>query len=215
MERQQSRQLLLRLEVVVVIGAAALAGAAAFYDRLPGDLALTRAVQDWPLPSLLSRTVRTFGDIRLLLPLGGLMAVVAWISGSRRFSIIIVVGLIALQPYQFLIKETADRPRPSTSLVDVRGNATSPSFPAGHVLSPTVVGGLIFYALVRRRASWRDYRAASLLAGGFLILAGIVNIHLGVHWPSDVVGGYLWGLALLLPAIAVNVSALGEKALEP
>jgi membrane-associated phospholipid phosphatase len=32
-----------------------------------------------------------------------------------------------------------------------------------------------------------------------------------VHWPSDVLGGYLWGVALLLPAIFAAGSAGGPS----
>ena len=44
--------------------------------------------------------------------------------------------------------------------------------------------------------------AATLLV--VLALTGIVNVWLGVHWPSDVLGGYLWGAVLLLPAVAAG-----------
>jgi membrane-associated phospholipid phosphatase len=34
-----------------------------------------------------------------------------------------------------------------------------------------------------------------------LLLTGIVNVYLGVHWPTDIAGGHLWGLVLLLPGL--------------
>jgi undecaprenyl-diphosphatase len=34
-----------------------------------------------------------------------------------------------------------------------------------------------------------------------LSLTGVVNVWLGVHWPTDVIGGYAWGAVMVLPAI--------------
>ena len=34
----------------------------------------------------------------------------------------------------------------------------------------------------------------------FLLLGGLANVWLGVHWTSDVIGGYLWAVAVLVPA---------------
>jgi undecaprenyl-diphosphatase len=33
-------------------------------------------------------------------------------------------------------------------------------------------------------------------------LTSVASVWLGVHWPSDALGGYLWGGLVLLPAIA-------------
>jgi undecaprenyl-diphosphatase len=35
-------------------------------------------------------------------------------------------------------------------------------------------------------------------------LTGVVSVWLGVHWPTDILGGYAWGAVLLLPAIVVR-----------
>ncbi len=39
------------------------------------------------------------------------------------------------------------------------------------------------------------------MAAAVLALTGPANVWLGVHWPSDALGGYAWGALLLLPVI--------------
>ena len=198
------RWLLLALWGLVLVVALALAVLAALEDRLAGDLWLTLEAHGWALPSLLNRVVRTLGDVRLLVPVGVLLAAVIWVKGDRRFAIVCLVAVLALQPSQMLIKQSVDRPRPPESIVEVRGRGTSPSFPAGHVMSPTLVYGLVAYAALRRERRRAAWVAALLAVVAFLLIQGAVNVHLGVHWPSDALGGYLWGLTLLLPAIIAD-----------
>jgi membrane-associated phospholipid phosphatase len=45
-----------------------------------------------------------------------------------------------------------------------------------------------------------------------LVLSAPANVYMGVHWPSDVLGGYAWGTALLLPAIFAAAGPAGAPA---
>ncbi len=154
--------------------------------------------------ALFSRVVRTLGDVRLLVPVGLLLAAIVWVKGDRRFAIVCLVAVLVLQPSQRLIKQAVDRPRPPEALVEVRGRATSPSFPAGHVMSPMLVYGLVAYAGLRRERRWGAWVVALLAVAALLLIQGAVNLHLGVHRPSDVLGGYVWGLTLLLAVIIID-----------
>ena len=200
----RGRWLPFALWAVLLVAALALSVSAALEGRLGGDLWLMREAQGWALPSIFNRVVRTFGDLRLLAPVGVLLAVAIWVGGDRRFAIVCLVAVLALQPSQMLIKQSLDRPRPPESMVEVRGRATSPSFPAGHVMSPTLVYGLVAYAALRRERRRAAWVVVLLVVAAFLLVHGAVNIHLGVHWPSDVLGGFLWGLTLLLPVMIVD-----------
>jgi undecaprenyl-diphosphatase len=70
-------------------------------------------------------------------------------------------------------------------------------------MSPTVLYGFVIWLCLEHRRRWpRWLRWGAIAASSaILTLTGVVNVWLGVHWPTDVLGGYAWGLVLLLPAI--------------
>ena len=111
-------------------------------------------------------------------------------------------GLIILPLLQSGIKEIVDRPRPSPDLVEIRASFSSPSFPAGHVMSPTYVYGFLIYLSVSLPLPAPLRASLATATAAVLALSGPANVWLGVHWPSDVLGGYAWGAALLLPVVA-------------
>jgi undecaprenyl-diphosphatase len=71
------------------------------------------------------------------------------------------------------------------------------SFPSGHAFTAVVVyGALLYGGWIRWSANWS--RGLLALATGLLILAtGWSRLVLRVHYPTDVVGGYLLGIAWL------------------
>ncbi|WP_327187236.1 phosphatase PAP2 family protein [Streptomyces sp. NBC_01334] len=98
-------------------------------------------------------------------------------------------GLIGL-----LVKTVVERARPS--LEDPVAHAPGFSFPSGHAMTATTsfaVLLLVLLPLVPR--SWRPlcWCAAVLSVLG----VGFTRVALGVHWFSDVVGGWLLGLAVV------------------
>ena len=188
--------------VVVLAGSLALSVMAAQHSRLPGDLRLTEWLQDSPFPGVgLSRAVRAVTTTEVVLTTGFAVAAALWLLRRRRQAVVLAAALVVLPLAQHLIKEVVDRPRPSPELVDVRAGFSSPSFPAGHVMSPTLLYGFLLYLPLRPGLP----RTVRTLVGAWsvavLTLSAPANVYMGVHWPSDVLGGYTWGTVLLLPAI--------------
>jgi undecaprenyl-diphosphatase len=71
-------------------------------------------------------------------------------------------------------------------------------------MSPTVLCGYII-ALCATMPWPRSARVAGAIACAVILaLTGIVNIWLGVHWLTDVIGGYLWGGALVLAGLLLS-----------
>lgn len=70
------------------------------------------------------------------------------------------------------------------------------SFPSGHAIDSTVcylVFGALFLPLLHSR-SWRV--AMTLLAFALPLVIGLTRIYLGMHWPTDVLAGWIAGLFL-------------------
>lgn len=186
---------------VVLAAAMALAVLAALDDRLPGDLPATDAVQDWPFPGEpFADALRLLSGTEVVAGVGAVLAVIAWLAGRRRPALALAAGLALMVLLQFAVKEIVDRPRPTPDLVDLRAGYTSPSFPSGHTMSPTYLYGFLALAALASPLPRGLQVAAVALVAAFLLLGGLANVYLGVHWTSDVIGGYLWALLVLIPA---------------
>ena len=188
--------------VLVLAGSLALSVMAAQHSRLPGDLRLTEWLQDSPFPGVdLSRAVRAVTTTEVVLATGFVIAAALWLLGWRRQAVALAAALVVLPMAQHGIKEAVDRARPSPELVDVRAGFSSPSFPAGHVMSPTLLYGFLLYLSLRPGLPRIGRATMGAWSVAVLVLSAPANVYMGVHWPSDVLGGYAWGTALLLPAI--------------
>jgi undecaprenyl-diphosphatase len=186
--------------------ATALSGWVAVDERLAWEVDVVREVQGWAFPGKrLSDVVRSATGTQVVLVSGAVAAVALWMLGLRRDAVALGALLILLPFVQAGLKDLVDRPRPSEDLVDIRGSITSESFPAGHVMSPTVLYGYLLYVAAMRARSWLAARwVVGVLCVVVLGLTGIVNVWLGVHWPTDVVGGYAWGAVLVLAGVATG-----------
>ncbi|QYX58226.1 phosphatase PAP2 family protein [Roseovarius sp. SCSIO 43702] len=101
-----------------------------------------------------------------------------------------------------LAKSGFDRPRPD--LVPHESIVYTASFPSGHSMMAAVtyltLGVMIARALPQRRLKVYVLIVAALIT----VLVGISRVYLGVHWPTDVLAGWLggagWAMACLLGA---------------
>ena len=106
---------------------------------------------------------------------------------------VLVVG--GAQLLDILFKNLFHRPRPL--FVDPVTTAIGFSFPSGHAMGAFVFYGLLAYLLMRNNTTLLTRIMISLI---FILVVGLIGfsrIYLGVHFPSDVLGGYIAGLAWL------------------
>ncbi|MER5267873.1 phosphatase PAP2 family protein [Actinosynnema sp. NPDC002837] len=119
---------------------------------------------------------------------------VAWLLLRRRpwVAAHVVVTALGGGLLGVVVKELVERLRP---LVDVEvATAAGWSFPSGHTLGATVTYGvlLLVFASVRRAR-----RVLAPLVVGVVVVVGFTRVALGVHYATDVLGGWLLGLVWL------------------
>ncbi|WP_367324991.1 phosphatase PAP2 family protein [Streptomyces sp. HUAS ZL42] len=108
------------------------------------------------------------------------------------------------------LKAAVGRPRPVwTDPVD---SAHYAAFPSGHAMTATVVCGLLLWLLHHYGAGRAVCRTALAVAVLSVVGVGLTRVWLGVHWPSDVLGGWLLGAMLVALAIVTFERVRGTRA---
>jgi undecaprenyl-diphosphatase len=131
------------------------------------------------------------------------VAVITWLR--RRWTPIVLTVLAAAGSLAMTIvgKDFVDRARPPASLA-VPPLEISPSFPSGHTLNATVLTTVVAYlVLIETTAAWQRVVTITL-ATAFVLAMGLSRVFLGHHWLTDVVAGWLIGLAWALTVITAH-----------
>lgn len=138
----------------------------------------------------------------LLITLYTTLAVVAlvWLR-CRREAMLLALTVISGSLVNTLLKAVFGRPRPE--IVPHLTEAGGASFPSGHSFNSasTYIALALAFAALSPRAGVRH----TLIAGAVLLSLAIAwsRVWLGVHWPSDVMAGWLGGAAWAFTASAV------------
>jgi membrane-associated phospholipid phosphatase len=166
---------------------------------LPGDAEITHAIQARPSPAL-DRLAVAFTAIGSLWPGESLIVaaiVMSLLVGGARWAAVVIAVAALAGSINLLTKKIVASPRPTTDLIQVIQITNGSGFPSGHAFSATLLYGAVWIVLpsiVPNHTACRLMRAAVVL-----VALGICwsRIRLGAHWPSDVIGGILWGMVAL------------------
>lgn len=211
-----SLAVMILLLAFVQLGSAVSAGGLSMDDRIlllmrePGDPsrglggdALAGMVRD--LTALGSGTVTGLFAIAFV---GYLLMV-----GRPRAALFVVIAVLGAWGLNTVLKELFARERPT--IVTHLMTANEPSFPSGHTMIATT-----FYPtmaeLLGRLGPHRRVRLYLMgLAITFALAIGMTRIYLGVHYPSDVLGGLCAGLGWALFCGIVARVLQGRRVVEP
>ncbi|HEY5972605.1 MAG TPA: bifunctional DedA family/phosphatase PAP2 family protein [Pseudoxanthomonas sp.] len=161
-----------------------------------GPLALDHSIHEFmwnlrnPLADRLMAGLASMGDAQVLGP-AALVALLyllwrkRWMAAAHWIAAI-VFGLV----FTNVLEAAIDMPRPPTAPEGF-------GFPSVAVTMTTIVFGF-FAVLIARELPGRQRVWPYLLAGVVTTLIAFARLYLGAHWPSDLVGGTLFGILWLL-----------------
>ena len=181
------------------------------FSCLPGDSAISSWFQDIdsPLFDLMMRAVSWLGDNpQTVITVLGLALLMAYFR-RRLEAVFIIVLPAAAGLLNYLLKVMVDRPRPGDELL-----SGGLSFPSGHATYAVILFGFLCYLaprLIKGRAAARAVQLGLVL---LILFTGLARVYLGAHWPSDILGSFLFGGLLLAAAIPLYNNYARSKKLE-
>ena len=189
----------------LIVAAVGLSILAAISSELTGERAILDAVRDVEMPLLgwISESLDWLGNrwviVASVLALSGAL----WVRG-RRSEAVACLLIIPLELVTLGVREVIDRPRPL-----VYGEWTnappSPGFPSGTALHAMLLFGFMAYLCqvwVRTEKVRIGLQALLIL---MIAMVGYSRVYLGVHWPADVVGAWLYGGVFLWVMVGVGL----------
>ena len=166
------------------------------FDTFPGDEESMRRFQD-VRNSFLDTAARAASFLAqfVVAIVSIVVASLIMLVVNRKADAIAFFLVLPAEGIHILIKLLVDRPRPEFPIVI--STPSLPSFPSGHALHALLFFGLLLimvWDLIGAR--WLKIATAVLLGMGILA-CGASRVYLGVHWSSDIIGGYIFaGIAI-------------------
>jgi len=156
----------------------------------------------------IARDLTALGGVTVLTIVTLVSFGVAVFSGRTKLGWLGVSAVVAGSLATSLLKHSYDRPRPD--LFEHGSWVYNTSFPSGHSMMSAVVyltlGILVARIQSRRAVRWFIVSVSIMLT----LLVGLSRIYLGVHWPTDVAGGWMLGgaWAVLFWLVAMKVDPI-------
>ena len=138
------------------------------------------------------RVITHFGDTEAAIAIG---IVVILITRNNIKRIVMGLDICSIGAIGYILKKLLARPRPLEAIVKM---PTSYSFPSGHTLFSFGFYSLIIYFVWNSKLKKAFKIILTVILSLLILLVPFSRIYLGVHHFTDVVGGFVLGLFVLL-----------------
>ncbi|PIY93112.1 MAG: PA-phosphatase [Candidatus Magasanikbacteria bacterium CG_4_10_14_0_8_um_filter_32_14] len=152
-------------------------------------------------------SVTALGMFKTILLITTSSIFILWIIKKRTYIIPLLTTIVGSTIFAYLAKIFFHRPRTEFSVYLEK----SFSFPSAHTAIAVALYGFLAYIIIRECNSWRIKVNTFFTTLLFIILIGFSRIYLGVHYVSDVWGGYLLGTLWLIIGISINQYLFSKK----
>jgi undecaprenyl-diphosphatase len=160
-----------------------------------------QAIQSWvhgfsrPMLTNVMRALSWIGAPFTLAPAVALAAGLLWWRGLKHDAVLVTAAAAGAVALDEVMKLHFKRLRPDVPWAFMQEHSFS--FPSGHSVLAFVLYGVFVYKTQDKLHS--NWAKAALMVAAFLLVVGIgvSRVYLGVHYPSDVAGGYFVGAVWL------------------
>ena len=159
-------------------------------DIIGYKMVSTFLISDFATP--ITKFITNLGGAIFLI---GLTALLIILIKNKKIGLSIFTNLVIVTGLNQLLKRILQRPRPTEFRIV---EETGYSFPSGHSMVSMAFYGYLIY-LIYKYVKNKDLKWISIVLLSILICSiGISRIYLGVHYTSDVLGGFLISLSYLI-----------------
>lgn len=155
-----------------------------------------------------ARDITALGSITVLVMTTTIAAFALFFADLKRQALILIAAAALALSGSMILKQLIDRTRPN--LVAHETRVFTRSFPSAHALNATAIY-LTIATLLSGSARRKRVKITALGTGvGLAGVVGISRVYLGVHWPSDVLAGWLGGSVIALASTQLCLAASNQ-----
>lgn len=172
------------------------------------DEDIARTTHRWAVRDRdITQTFRVLTDwvwdpVTMRLLCAGVALWLGWRRAAWGTAVWLLVTCAVAAVVQQVVKAGVARPRPVWP--DPVDSARFAAFPSGHAMTATVVCGLLLWLVRESGVRGPRWYGAVALAVVSVLGVGLTRVWLGVHWLSDVLGGWLFGALVVALAVLVH-----------
>ena len=149
------------------------------------------------------KIITLFGESKLILVLVVALAGILYFTKHKADAYMMCLNLFNIVILNKGIKYLVRRERPLNMLIEEDGF----SFPSGHSMLSIGVYGFLMFLIYKSNLEKKYKTILMTLLTIIIVVVGLTRMYLGVHYPSDVIGGYLITGAYLI----IFISIINEK----
>lgn len=117
---------------------------------------------------------------------------------NKKIGLFMSIDLVVITIFQYILKAIFQRSRPiGINLIE----ESSYSFPSGHSLTAMAFYGFIIYLIYKSNLKYKKLYIIGLSV--LILLIGLSRVYLGVHFVTDILGGFTFSLFYLI--IFINI----------
>ncbi len=136
------------------------------------------------------------------------LVIILLLTLKKEDGIILGISTISSVVVNTIIKNIVRRPRPSHLRLITQGGY---SFPSGHSMISVCVYGLLIYLVIKNIKNIKLKVTLIIILLLLIFSIGLSRIYVGVHYPSDVLAGYLLAASILIVIISLYNKVRGNK----